>query len=109
MVEESKRDLREAFGKADSTQSGEEAAIRTTTRRIEFVETLRRDGKATTSKSGTFVLRDGELVEKRAETKGNRVTNGVLSNEEAWTMHERLIRRQHFGRRLPNGWTPEPM
>jgi hypothetical protein len=61
-----------------------------------------------------FVARGGEVVAETtedardgAEGRG-RVATGILSREEAWAYHNRLIDRQHFGRRLKK-YRPEPL
>eukprot|EP00803_Ostreobium_quekettii_P001059 evm.model.scf_2300.2 EVM.evm.TU.scf_2300.2 scf_2300:10002-12780(+) len=51
--------------------------------------------------SGVFVMRDGELVEGDGEGKGSRVADGRISMSEAWDYHNRLLRRQYFGRDPP--------
>ena len=61
--------------------------------------------------STTFVLRGGELVPTSeegvdVESKGSRVNDGKLSNEEAWTYHNRLMKRQYYGKTPPK--MPEP-
>jgi len=59
--------------------------------------------------SSTFVLRQGELVnaeEIRVESKGARVNDGKLSNEEARTYHERLMKRQYYGKTPPRKSEP---
>ena len=62
------------------------------------------------SVSTTFVLRDGELVAKDdiddVATKGRRVADGRLSNEEAWTYHTRLMKRQYYGKTPPRSSEP---
>ena len=60
-----------------------------------------------------FVARVGrvEAASGRDEdgpTPRGRVATGVLSHEEAWSYHNRLIDRQHFGRRLKK-YMPEPL
>ena len=68
------------------------------------------DGLARESVSTTFVLRDGELVAKDdiddVATKGRRVADGRLSNEEAWTYHTRLMKRQYYGKTPPRSSEP---
>ena len=62
------------------------------------------------SVSTTFVLRDGALVAKDdvddVATKGRRVADGRLSNEEAWTYHTRLMKRQYYGKTPPRPSEP---
>ena len=62
------------------------------------------------SVSTTFVLRDGELVAKDdiddVATKGRRIADGRLSNEEAWTYHTRLMKRQYYGKTPPHSSEP---
>jgi hypothetical protein len=49
------------------------------------------------------------VVERTGGKSGReRVANGVLSREDAWAYHNRLIDRQHFGRRLKK-FKPEPL
>ena len=49
------------------------------------------------------------VVERTGGKSGReRVANGVLSREDAWAYHNRLIDRQHFGRRLRK-FKPEPL
>ena len=55
-----------------------------------------------------YVLRDGELIDAESDEGRKRVATGVLSHEEAWAYHNRLIDRQHFGRRLKK-FKPEPL
>lgn len=60
-----------------------------------------------------FVVRDGrvETARRREDEGGNersRVATGILSREDAWAYHNRLIDRQHFGRRLKK-FIPEPL
>jgi len=67
--------------------------------------------KDTVLLSTTFVLRGGELVPTSeegvdVESKGSRVNDGKLSNEEAWTYHNRLMKRQYYGKTPPK--MPEP-
>ena len=72
----------------------------------------RKSGRKETVLSTTFVLRGGELVPTRGEegvdveSKGSRVNDGKLSNEEAWTYHNRLMKRQYYGKTPPK--MPEP-
>ena len=61
-----------------------------------------------------FVARGGEVVAETTDDEGDgpkgrgRVATGILSREEAWAYHNRLIDRQHFGRRLKK-YRPEPL
>ena len=55
--------------------------------------------------SGTFVLRDGELVAGSGESAGVRVATGILDMNEARARHNALIKRQHFGR-MPGSTEP---
>lgn len=49
------------------------------------------------------------VVERaRGKSGRERVASGVLSREDAWAYHNRLIDRQHFGRRLKK-FKPEPL
>ena len=49
------------------------------------------------------------VVERTGGKSGReRVANGVLSREDAWAYHNRLIDRQHFGRRVKK-FKPEPL
>uniref|UniRef100_A0A061QMR8 Complex 1 LYR protein n=1 Tax=Tetraselmis sp. GSL018 TaxID=582737 RepID=A0A061QMR8_9CHLO len=64
--------------------------------------TPRQAHKSTSSSAGTYVLRQGDLLEGAAESKGRRVADGVLSMEEARAYHHRLLKRQYFGREPPN-------
>ena len=71
----------------------------------------RKSGRKETVLSTTFVLRGGELVSTSeegvdVESKGSRVNDGKLSNEEAWTYHNRLMKRQYYGKTPPK--MPEP-
>ena len=71
----------------------------------------RRVGRKENVLSTTFVLRGGELVSTSeegvdVESKGSRVNDGKLSNEEAWTYHNRLMKRQYYGKTPPK--MPEP-
>jgi hypothetical protein len=71
----------------------------------------RKSGRKETVLSTTFVLRGGELVPTSeegvdVESKGSRVNDGKLSNEEAWTYHNRLMKRQYYGKTPPK--MPEP-
>jgi polyhydroxyalkanoate synthesis regulator phasin len=55
------------------------------------------------------VLRRGELVNAEkinVESKGARVNDGKLSNEEARTYHERLMKRQYYGKTPPKRSEP---
>ena len=59
--------------------------------------------------STTFVLRRGELVNTEkihVESKGSRVNDGKLSNEEARSYHERLMKRQYYGKTQPKRSEP---
>ena len=59
------------------------------------------------SVSTTFVMRDGELTsDYEPIMKGQRVNDGKLSNEEAWTYHNKLMTRQYYGKTPPK--KPEP-
>ncbi|GHP05204.1 hypothetical protein PPROV_000395600 [Pycnococcus provasolii] len=56
--------------------------------------------------TGKYVLREGQLVEisedVQALGKGNRAANGMpASLEEAKQIHNKLLRRQHYGRTPP--------
>lgn len=61
-----------------------------------------------TDARGRYVLREGELIDAESDEGRKRVATGVLSHEEAWAYHNRLIDRQHFGRRLKK-FKPEPL
>jgi hypothetical protein len=69
-------------------------------------KTLERDGDGGGA-SRRYVVRDGTLVEEHAAA-ANRVASGILSHEDAWKYHNKLIDRQHFGRRLKK-FKPEPL
>ena len=49
------------------------------------------------------MIRDGELVNAKGESKGARVADGTISMAEAHDYHNRLLKRQHFGREPPKG------
>lgn len=51
--------------------------------------------------SGTFVVREGELVEGSGEIAGTRVNDGKISMQEAHEYHNRLLKRQYYGRTPP--------
>lgn len=51
--------------------------------------------------SRVYVLRDGEL-EQRQGRREKRVADGTMSMSEARERHDRLLRRQHFGRAPPS-------
>ncbi len=51
--------------------------------------------------SRVYVLRDGEL-EQRQGRREKRVADGAMSMSEARERHDRLLRRQHFGRAPPS-------
>ena len=74
-----------------------------TTRELRARERQQRERVKESAISTTFVLRRGELVNTEkihVESKGARVNDGKLSNEEARTYHERLMKRQYYtGRR----------
>lgn len=57
-----------------------------------------------TRETGVYVVRDGELVEGKGQSAGVRVNDGKISMEEAHAYHNRLLRRQYFGRKPP----PQP-
>jgi hypothetical protein len=57
-------------------------------------------GSGSSSGGGTYVLRDGRLVEGRGRSAGARV-GGPPSADEAVRRHAQLVRRQHFGRAPP--------
>mmetsp|Transcript_35135 Transcript_35135/g.62635 ORF Transcript_35135/g.62635 Transcript_35135/m.62635 type:complete len:143 (-) Transcript_35135:202-630(-) len=50
---------------------------------------------------GTYVVRDGDVIQARGQGRGSRVADGKISMEEAWSYHNRLLKRQHFGREPP--------
>ena len=80
-----------------------------TTRELRARERQLAKGKESVVVSSTFVLRRGELVNTEGihvESKGARVNDGKLSNEEARTYHERLMKRQYYGKTPPK--TSEP-
>eukprot|EP00873_Tetraselmis_striata_P021005 jgi/Tetstr1/441269/TSEL_029520.t1 len=52
---------------------------------------------------GTYVVRGGDVVESQGQSKGSRVADGKISMEEARSYHNRLLKRQHFGREPPSG------
>ena len=54
--------------------------------------------------SGTFVVREGELVEGSGQSQGMRVNDGKISMQEAHEYHNRLLKRQYFGKTPP----PQP-
>ena len=79
-----------------------------TTRELRSRESTQQSVKES-AVSSTFVLRQGELVnaeEIRVESKGARVNDGKLSNEEARTYHERLMKRQYYGKTPPRKSEP---
>lgn len=51
--------------------------------------------------SGVFVVREGELVEGSGETLGQRVNDGKISMQEAHEYHNRLLKRQYYGKTPP--------
>ena len=57
-----------------------------------------------TREAGSFVMRDGEVVEGVGQTGGQRVADGKISAQEAHDYHNRLLRRQYFGKTPP----PQP-
>jgi len=59
------------------------------------------------ARGGGEVAETTEDARDGAEARG-RVATGILSREEAWAYHNRLIDRQHFGRRLKK-YRPEPL
>jgi coproporphyrinogen III oxidase len=69
-------------------------------------KTLERDGGGGARR---YVVRDGALVEEGGVgAAANRVASGILSHEDAWKYHNKLIDRQHYGRRLKK-FKPEPL
>ena len=54
-----------------------------------------------TREGGTFVVRKGELVEGSGETLGMRVNDGKISMQEAHEYHNRLLKRQYYGKTPP--------
>lgn len=48
-----------------------------------------------------YVLREGNLVEGYGENTGSRVADGKLSMAEAHEYHNRLLKRQYFGKDPP--------
>ncbi len=85
-------------------------AKRKTTRNNDDSDDDENDDDNDGSVSTTFVLRDGALVAKDdvddVATKGRRVADGRLSNEEAWTYHTRLMKRQYYGKTPPRSSEP---
>ena len=80
-----------------------------TTRELRSRERQLAKGKESVVSSTTFVLRRGELVNAEkihVESKGARVNDGKLSNEEAWSYHERLMKRQYYGKTPPKRSEP---
>ena len=85
--------------------------------------TVRRAGERHRPTSGTFVLREGDLVESASEREQRcgslvgplhtlspenadayclcRVANGQVSMDEFKQRHHQLLKRQHFGREPP--------
>jgi outer membrane protein TolC len=49
--------------------------------------------------STRYVFRDGQLVQGQQARKERRVADGTMSMAEAHERHEKLLRRQHFGRK----------
>lgn len=65
------------------------------------VVTPRQQGDSQRIGAGRFVFRDGKLVEGQGDAKGARVADGKVSMNEAWEIHNRLLKRQYFGRDPP--------
>eukprot|EP01025_Chloroclados_australasicus_P043493 TRINITY_DN4659_c0_g1_i1.p3 TRINITY_DN4659_c0_g1~~TRINITY_DN4659_c0_g1_i1.p3 ORF type:complete len:134 (+),score=15.29 TRINITY_DN4659_c0_g1_i1:127-528(+) len=49
---------------------------------------------------GHYIVRDGNVVEGAAAAQA-RVADGRISNEEAWSLHRKLMNRQYFGQEAP--------
>ena len=80
-----------------------------TTRELRARERQQRERVKESAISTTFVLRRGELVNTEkihVESKGARVNDGKLSNEEARSYHERLMKRQYYGKTPPKRSEP---
>lgn len=92
------------------------------------VVTPKPPGTASNTQSGHFVIRDGNLVEGTGSTAGKRyvtfshrrnhsmitssshslspltpcsVADGKVSMSEAYELHNKLLKRQHYGRKPP--------
>ena len=65
------------------------------------VTPARRNGDTQRSRSGsaTYVLRDGELVQEAAESKGVRVADGAVSFDEGRRRNMKDMQRFNFGRK----------
>jgi hypothetical protein len=55
--------------------------------------------------SGTFVVRNGEVVEAAGEQAGTRVASSKLDMADAKAYHAKLLQRQYFGR-MPSRLEP---
>ena len=68
--------------------------------RVGYLRMTTRKGGRHKREAGTFVVREGKLVEGGAERE-KRVADGTISMQEAHELHDRLMRRQYFGQTPP--------
>ena len=78
--------------------------LRTLVARVGYLRIVTPKGGRHKRESGTFVVREGELVEDGGESKGKRVADGTISMQEAHDYHNRLMNRQYYGQKPP----PQP-
>ena len=78
--------------------------LRTLVARVGYLRIVTPKGGRHKRESGTFVVREGELVEDGGESKGKRVADGTISMQEAHDYHNRLMKRQYYGQKPP----PQP-
>ena len=68
--------------------------------RVGYLRMTTRKGGRHKREAGTFVVREGKLVEGGAERE-KRVADGTISMQEAHDLHNRLMKRQYFGQTPP--------
>jgi|TARA_B110000967_G_scaffold209714_1_gene267247 hypothetical protein len=103
-LEEVRVAIRANFGVA--SESEQQTLLRTLVAKVAFLRIVTpKTGRGRHKReSGVFVVRDGAVVEGFGETGGTRVADGTISMQEAHEYHNRLMKRQYYGKKPP----PQP-
>ena len=102
VLEEARTEIR--ANAAETDESKRLDLLRKLVARVGYLRIITPKGGRHKREGGTFVVREGELVEDGGESKGKRVADGKISMQEAHDYHNRLMKRQYFGRKPP----PQP-
>tara|TARA_B000000441_G_C21547564_1_gene235331 strand:+ start:26 stop:463 length:438 start_codon:yes stop_codon:yes gene_type:complete len=102
VLEEARTEIR--ANAAETDESKRLDLLRKLVARVGYLRIVTPKGGRHKPEGGTFVVREGELVEDGGESKGKRVADGKISMQEAHDYHNRLMKRQYFGRKPP----PQP-